>query len=265
MSDWIAILVICWLPLLLIVLYDVMREEILDWTMISTVVIAIATCAGVCVAAFQWKALRSTDEKVGRQLVLAETEQRPWLKLQKIAVPQIQFSKPTESFSPGELRADIRVTIKNIGKTPANHVDLIPLILVNGENTRGEDQDAVRKILRQRLLSTNPSGRFNRFLFPEDSFDAELPVQSSAMALPGAVDFRRSENERITIQIFVGVRYRFADKTGFTIWPIQILDQPEPGGRVRFQLAVMKEQSPATYHVGQDYVVVEHWQGVEAE
>lgn len=76
-------------------------------TALSTFAIFLATAVAVVIGAAQWRALKSTDAAIHRQLSLIEADQRPWVGIQKF-----EFSKlePNES---------ITVTFKNFGKSPA--------------------------------------------------------------------------------------------------------------------------------------------------
>jgi hypothetical protein len=109
---WVLV-VSMWVPILLQVIRDATKDDGgLDWNMLSTVAIAAATTASVVVAVFQWSALHSTDDKIGRQLSLIEADQRAWLS-SSLTI--------TGNLTPGAdgLIATIPFTLKNTGKSPA--------------------------------------------------------------------------------------------------------------------------------------------------
>jgi hypothetical protein len=78
----------------------------------ATWFIALFTAVAVGVGYFQWKALHSTDDKVGKQLALMEADQRPWISI------EAQIAGPI-SFSSFGAQLTSKITIKNVGKSPA--------------------------------------------------------------------------------------------------------------------------------------------------
>jgi hypothetical protein len=86
-------------------------------TAISTLAIFLATAVAAGVGIAQWRALHSTDEKIGRQLAMMESDQRPWVDIRDI--------KLTEDigFDQNGARITVGFDLINTGRGPARLTD----------------------------------------------------------------------------------------------------------------------------------------------
>jgi hypothetical protein len=227
----------------------------------ATWMIVFATAANIGIAALTWSILHRADVDIGRQLSAMASEQRPWIKVGNIDVPEMTFWKPSLDFPKGRIDVKINAKFTNVGKSPADDIEVVPLVVALGAHAPAGVLEAARKVLTEKLRAGVEGSDHNRFLFPGDSFDEkELPATTNDLDIPGTLDF--NSNDLVSIHILVGVRYRLGSGIGWTITPVDLSDTML-GGAIHFQLSAMRNASPS-YKVGTDYFVRTKEQGIEA-
>jgi hypothetical protein len=219
----------------------------------------LAVIAYTSVAA--WQACLTRD-----QLAVLEADQRPWVKISNIEIPEITFWKPRPKTDFPDGRIDVRINarVTNIGKSPADSIKFIPVAYATGSNPTEVLANSARKVLRTQLLAADSTVVYNQILFPQDFFDEkEFPVATDSLKIPGTLDFN-GPNDFVSVHVLIGVRYKVGKEVGYTISPVDALSvATDTSGQLRWQLSVMKAAQP-TYKAGADYMTIVQTQGVEA-
>jgi len=191
-------------------------------------------------------------------------EQRPWIKISDIEIPEVTFWKSRPDFPTGRIDARINAKFTNIGKAPADNIKIIPMIYATGSNAGPTPAEAARKVLIEKLLAYHSAKEYNQFLFPNDFFDEkELPATTDDVKIPGSLDFN-APNDLVSVHALIGVRYKVGDEVGYTIVPADAISMAaDATGAIRWQLSVMRSANP-TYKAVADYMVIVQKQGIEA-
>jgi hypothetical protein len=158
-----------WIALLIIVLRDAERNGEFDWNVLSTVIIAIATACGVIVAVRQWDALRSTDEKIGRQLSLIEADQRAWIG-SHVTLSESDYLNYDEK----GVHFFVTFSLKNYGKSPSVLTSTRVII-----STEGWSPGATDKACKE---AESPIAT-HQTVFPGASVDVQFPVEMPEIEL----------------------------------------------------------------------------------
>jgi len=186
----------------------------------ATWVIAIAAILSFGAALLQWHVLGTTDDKIGRQLSVLETNQRPWMKIETVkayssplttAFDGLRFNGPK-----GAAFLPLHIMLKNVGQTPAFDVRASIGELFDGKLDPKELKERERKNCEALdnafppvpLLVDNTT--YIRAIFPND----EAPYDSLALALSPEEIAKYSGPDGVnkTFQLwFYGcIRYTFA-------------------------------------------------------
>jgi hypothetical protein len=163
-------------------------------TAFSTFFIFLATAVAAAVGFAQWRALHSTDEKIGRQLALMESDQRAWVPL-KIALGE------GLTYDVSGWQAAITYRITNVGKSPALNADVFAKLMpfiddhwlpemikdgvpqgkpISGTNPFSEIDSACR------FPESFKGGNWGRLLFPGEDSDGTHGLRTNAAQIEQA-------------------------------------------------------------------------------
>jgi hypothetical protein len=81
----------------------------------ATWCIALFTAVAVCVGYYQWRALRSTDERIGQQIEVMKSDQRAWVSIDGDHHSGIAWEERGA-------RISVYFNLKNVAKTPATDI-----------------------------------------------------------------------------------------------------------------------------------------------
>ena len=202
-------------------------------TAVSTCVIAFATVVALGISTAQWGALR-------RQLHLTETEQRPWVEIEKIEPAINSIDEGGLRFfhgqnSPGVLH--LHMLLKNVGRSPAFNVrvGITPFFgYAQKIDKLGEDQEKNCAALDNAFPQTpamvdNPTIPIP-IVFPKE----EIPIDSLVVGmLPEQIEkFSTGDtpaNRAFQLWFYGCVHYNFANsnqrhKTSFAYRVLHIVD-----------------------------------------
>jgi hypothetical protein len=236
---------------------DPYARKIARWAMIT----GISTCVAAIlagVAAFVFWCQLGTMQ---RQLNATQADQRPWLKISDLGIPEITFWIARPDFPHARIDARIKAKITNIGKSPADGVKTYAIVFATGENQSADT--AAKKLLIEKLTANLGTDEPNRLIFPGDFIEESLPRTTDDTKIPGTLDLGRP-NSLVAIHVLVGVRYRVEDKIGYSIYPIGIFGRGvNEDGAISFQLMEMRKAT-RVYKADIDYFIAPQRDWIEA-
>lgn len=185
---------------------------------------------------------KQAAEEAKRSADAAHHANRPWLQFTELDVTELRYSRPRDGVPLGRLEAVVTTTVKNIGKTPAEGVQIDTIIFGAPASEESKEPLAAAKMKLRETLRKHSRRKyvFGRVIFPDETANFVLVPSIHDQRIPATLDLF-DEDATFAVHILVGVSYFYERQIRFTIIPVRLYGHRDPDQHFLFDTGILEE------------------------